>query len=122
MFSLQRRVSNPLQALCRIPGRSQLCHSIPRSDRTSNHVRDLAVRYPRTKFVSIVGNKCIADLPDSRIPMLIIYRKGEIRNQLVAWGADRERRVEGMSAFSMPLLLFTRLRRTRDNPDAVWSD
>jgi hypothetical protein len=27
--------------------------------------------------------------------MLIIYRKGEIRNQLVAWGADRERQLEG---------------------------
>lgn len=31
--------------------------------------------------------------------MLIIYRKGEIRNQLVAWGADRERRLEGVLVF-----------------------
>ncbi|KAI6038413.1 thioredoxin-like protein [Pisolithus marmoratus] len=67
---------------------------IPRSDRTFEHVRTLAARYPHTKFVSIVGDKCIADLPDSRIPMLIIYRKGEVRNQLVAWGADREMRLE----------------------------
>ncbi|KAF8123753.1 thioredoxin-like protein [Boletus edulis] len=74
---------------------------IPRSDRTFNHLRDLAARYPRTKIVSIVGNKCIADLPDSRIPMLIIYRKGEIRNQLVAWGADRERRLEELEAILM---------------------
>ena len=28
--------------------------------------------------------------------MFIIYRKGEVLNQLVAWGADRERRIEGM--------------------------
>ncbi|KAN0075374.1 Thioredoxin-like fold [Tylopilus felleus] len=74
---------------------------IPRSDRTSDHVRELAARYPRTKFVSIVGNKCIADLPDSRIPMLIMYRKGEIRNQLIAWGADRERRLEELEATLM---------------------
>ncbi|KAF8558498.1 GTPase inhibitor [Imleria badia] len=74
---------------------------IPRSDRTFNHVRDLAARYPRTKFVSIVGNKCIADLPDTRIPMLIVYRKGEIKNQLVAWGADRERRLEELEAILM---------------------
>ncbi|KAI6097921.1 thioredoxin-like protein [Pisolithus croceorrhizus] len=67
---------------------------IPRSDRTFEHLRTLAARYPRTKFVSIVGNKCIPDLPDSRIPMLIIYRKGEIMNQLIAWGADREKRLE----------------------------
>ncbi|KAG6331264.1 hypothetical protein ID866_7828 [Astraeus odoratus] len=71
---------------------------LPRSDRTFVHVRTLAARYPRTKFVSIVGNKCIPDLPDSRIPMLIMYRKGEIRNQLVAWGADRERRLEELEA------------------------
>ncbi|KAJ8593993.1 hypothetical protein M405DRAFT_850305 [Rhizopogon salebrosus TDB-379] len=51
-----------------------------------------------TGFVSIVGNKCIADLPDSRIPMLIIYRKGEIRNQLIAWGVDRERQLEELEA------------------------
>ncbi|KAI6123249.1 thioredoxin-like protein [Pisolithus croceorrhizus] len=67
---------------------------IPRSGRTFEHLRTLAARYPRTKFVSIVGNKCIPDLPDSRIPMLIIYRKGEIMNQLIAWGADREKRLE----------------------------
>lgn len=71
---------------------------IPRSDRTFEHLRTLATRYPRTKFVSIVGDKCIADLPDSRIPMLIIYRKGEIRNQVVAWGTERERRLEELEA------------------------
>ncbi|KAG1869033.1 hypothetical protein DFJ58DRAFT_857410 [Suillus subalutaceus] len=71
---------------------------IPHSDRTSGHIQTLASRYPHSKFVSIVGNKCIADLPDSRIPMLIIYRKGEIRNQLIAWGADRERQLEELEA------------------------
>jgi hypothetical protein len=55
----------------------------------------LASRYPRSKFVSIVGDKCIPNLPDSRLPMIIVYRKGDIRNQVTAWGSDRERRVEG---------------------------
>lgn len=27
--------------------------------------------------------------------MIIVYRKGDIRNQIIAWGADRERRLEG---------------------------
>lgn len=27
--------------------------------------------------------------------MFIIYRKGDVINQIVAWGADRERKVEG---------------------------
>lgn len=69
--------------------------SLLRSDRAFEHVRILAQRHPRTKFVSIVGTKCIENLPDSRVPMFIIYRKGDIRNQIVAWGADRERRIEG---------------------------
>ena len=70
---------------------------IPRSDRTFQHVKTLAGKYPRTKFVSIVGDKCIPNLPDSRIPMFVVYRKGDIRNQVIAWGADRERRIEGES-------------------------
>lgn len=68
---------------------------LPRSDRAFQHIRTLAQRYTRTKFVSIVGEKCIPNLPDSRCPMIIVYRKGDIRNQIVAWGADRERRIEG---------------------------
>jgi hypothetical protein len=71
--------------------------SIPHSDRTFEHIRALATRHPRTKFVSIVGDKCIPNLPDTRIPMIIAYRKGDIRNQVVAWGADHERRIEGMA-------------------------
>ncbi len=27
--------------------------------------------------------------------MILVYRKGEIKQQLIAWGADRERRLEG---------------------------
>lgn len=69
--------------------------SIPRSERAFEHIRILAQKYPHTKFVSIVGDKCIPNLPDARLPMLIIYRKGEVLNQIVAWGGDRERRVEG---------------------------
>nr|GAT46767.1 predicted protein [Mycena chlorophos] len=68
--------------------------SIPRSDRAFGHVRTLAARHPRTKFVSIVGDKCIPNLPDSRVPMFIVYKKGEILNQVVSWGADRERTLD----------------------------
>ncbi|PFH52494.1 hypothetical protein AMATHDRAFT_74277 [Amanita thiersii Skay4041] len=71
---------------------------IPRSDHAFQHVRTLATRHPSTKFVSIVGDKCIPNLPDSRIPMFIVYRKGDIRNQIVAWGSDKERRIEELEA------------------------
>ncbi|EIN07869.1 thioredoxin-like protein [Punctularia strigosozonata HHB-11173 SS5] len=70
----------------------------PRSMRTMDHVRTLAERHPRTKFVSIVGDKCIPDLPESRQPMLIVYRRGDIIQQVVAWGADKDRRIEELEA------------------------
>lgn len=75
---------------------------LPRSERTFEHIRILAQRHPKTKFVSIVGDKCIPALPESRQPMLIIYRGGEVQNQIVAWGGDRERRLEGESDHGDP--------------------
>jgi len=71
---------------------------ILRSDRARAHVRLLATRHPRTKFVSIIGDKCIPNLPDSRVPMFIVYRKGEIVTQITAWGSDRERKLEELEA------------------------
>ncbi|GBE82765.1 thioredoxin-like protein [Sparassis crispa] len=71
---------------------------ILRSDSAVQHVRILAQRHPHTKFVSIVGDKCIANLPDARIPMFIIYRNGDVLNQIVAWGGDRERKIEELEA------------------------
>ena len=47
-----------------------------------------------------MGDKCIPDLPESRIPLIIVYRKGEIRHQIAAWGADKDRQPEGRSLFS----------------------
>ncbi|TFY53756.1 hypothetical protein EVJ58_g9270 [Rhodofomes roseus] len=79
---------------------------IPRSDVAFEHIRVLAQRYPDTKFVSIVGDKCIPNLPDTRIPMIIIYRNGDVINQIVAWGADRERIIEGLW---LPLLSYHHL-------------
>ena len=32
--------------------------------------------------------------------MIIAYRKGDIRHQIVAWGADRDRQPEGRTLFS----------------------
>ncbi|KAF8968312.1 thioredoxin-like protein [Flammula alnicola] len=85
---------------------------LPRSERAFEHIRTLAQRYTRTKFVSIVGDKCIPNLPDSRVPMIIVYRKGDIRNQIVAWGADKERRLEELEA----ILLVTGALDLPDRP------
>lgn len=105
MFPLQRRVwiSLSLKKTNIDIHVFNLFRRLPRSDLAFQHVRALAERYPRTKFVSIVGNKCIPDLPDARVPMILAYRKGDIKQQLVAWGADRERRIEGkVFLFALP--------------------
>ena len=96
---------------------------LPRSERTFEQVRTLAQRHPKTKFVSIVGDKCIPDLPESRQPMLIIYRDGEVQNQIVAWGGDRERRLEGEHGCTEPPTKFASLtgcRRTGGRAGTMW--
>ncbi|KAF8638802.1 hypothetical protein AX17_001861 [Amanita inopinata Kibby_2008] len=54
---------------------------IQRSDRTFQHVKTLAIRHPH-----------------ARAPMIIIYRGGDIRNQIIAWGSDKERQIEELEA------------------------
>ncbi|KAL0947550.1 hypothetical protein HGRIS_013645 [Hohenbuehelia grisea] len=70
---------------------------LPQCERAHDFVRVLAQRHPRTKFVSIIGDKCIPNLPDSRLPMFIIYRKGEVLTQLIAWSARRQGTIDGLS-------------------------
>lgn len=65
------------------------------SVRLAEQLRTLAARYPRTKFTSIVGDKCIPNYPDRMLPTLILYRNGEIKEQLVAWGTKQEGTLEG---------------------------
>jgi len=60
----------------------------PASERLFGYLRILSQRYPKTKFVSIVGDKCIPNCPDRNLPMMILYRYGGVIDTLVAWGAN----------------------------------
>ena len=51
---------------------------------------------PMNKITSIVGDKCTPRYPDQMLSTLILYRNGEIKEQLVAWGAKQERPPEGI--------------------------
>jgi len=64
--------------------------SHPASERAFDFIRTLAGRYPQTKFVSIVGDKCIPNYPDRNLPTLILYRNGKMVDNLVAWGANEK--------------------------------
>ncbi|KAG8746672.1 hypothetical protein FRC10_003976 [Ceratobasidium sp. 414] len=59
--------------------------------RLAGHLKTLATRYPSTKFVSIIGNKCIENYPDRHLPTLFFYRNGNPVSQVTAWGTDRPR-------------------------------
>jgi len=63
----------------------------PPSTLLLSQLRILAKKYPRTKFVSIIGNKCVEGYPDRLQPTLVLYRNGEVMAQVVSWGKDRPR-------------------------------
>ncbi|KAG9124727.1 hypothetical protein FRC07_010462 [Ceratobasidium sp. 392] len=63
--------------------------------RLTGHLKTLAARYPSTKFVSIIGNKCIENYPDRHLPTLFFYRNGNPVSQVTAWGTDRPRTLQG---------------------------
>jgi hypothetical protein len=60
--------------------------SQPASIRLQRILSSLATKFPRTKFVSIIGNQCIENYPDHALPTLIIYRNGDVTNQIVGAG------------------------------------
>ncbi|KAG8719793.1 hypothetical protein FRC08_001980 [Ceratobasidium sp. 394] len=70
--------------------------------RLTGHLKTLAARYPSTKFVSIIGNKCIENYPDRHLPTLFFYRNGNPVSQVTAWGTDRPRTLQGMNAITKP--------------------
>ena len=65
------------------------------SQLVSGYLVMLAAKHPGTKFVSIVGNQCIPNYPDRNLPTLLIYRRGEIRRQIV--GLRPEIGLDGMN-------------------------
>jgi hypothetical protein len=69
---------------------SHINYSHVSSERVFEYLRSLAPKYPQTKFVSIVGDKCIPNYPDRNLPTLILYRNSQMVENLVAWGANEK--------------------------------
>ncbi|KZV99117.1 thioredoxin-like protein [Exidia glandulosa HHB12029] len=66
------------------------------SDRLWPQIRTLARRHPRTKFVSIIGDKCIPNYPDVHLPTIFVYRKGDVTGQVTAWGAKVPKDIDAL--------------------------
>ena len=60
----------------------------------AGYLDTLAAKYPTTKFVSIVGDKCIPNYPDKNLPTMLIYRNGELHRQII--GLRPEIGLDGM--------------------------
>ncbi|KIJ44169.1 hypothetical protein M422DRAFT_208480 [Sphaerobolus stellatus SS14] len=92
------------------------------SIKLADQLKELARRHPQTKFVSIVGNKCIPNYADNLCPTLIIYRGGEVTRQTVAWGVDRERSIAELEAMLILSLAITSPPQPEDKSDDEISD
>jgi len=56
---------------------------LERSALTSKAISELAERHPDVKFVRMVSDQCIQGWPDSRVPSIIVYFNGEMKEQLI---------------------------------------
>ncbi|KAE8219661.1 hypothetical protein CF319_g6684 [Tilletia indica] len=61
----------------------------------AGYLDTIAGKNPATKFVSIVGDKCIPNYPDRNLPTLLIYRNGDLHRQIV--GLRPEIGLDGMN-------------------------
>ncbi|KAJ2493736.1 phosducin [Coemansia sp. RSA 2050] len=74
--------------------------SIPECKLMNKFLGELAQQYRATKFVKIISVECIHNYPDSNLPTLLVYGKGDMRGQLVRldrFGGMRSKRkdIEG---------------------------
>ncbi|KAB5594388.1 Phosducin-like protein [Ceratobasidium theobromae] len=93
--------------------------------RLTEHLKILAARYPSTKFVSIIGNKCIENYPDRHLPTLFFYRNGSPVSQVTAWGTDRPRTLQDIEGILRALAMIPEkppVQQPQSNPDSPDSD
>ncbi|VDM32184.1 unnamed protein product, partial [Hydatigera taeniaeformis] len=51
------------------------------------HLRTLAALYPAVKFLRGEASLCVPNFPDSNLPTIIVYYKGDVKAQYVGSGA-----------------------------------
>ncbi|KAK0520032.1 Proteolipid protein 2 [Tilletia horrida] len=75
----------------------------------------IAAKNPETKFVSIVGDKCIPNYPDRNLPTLLIYRNGDLHRQII--GLRPEIGLDGMNTKLADVELLLTAVGAIDRPD-----
>lgn len=49
----------------------------------NQHLRELAVKFPYTKFLKAIAQTCIPNFPERNLPSLFVYFEGEMKQQFV---------------------------------------
>ena len=57
--------------------------SVPLCKIMEQHLRELARKFPATKFLKSVSSVCIPNYPDKNLPTVFVYRDGDMKRQLV---------------------------------------
>lgn len=65
---------------------------VPSSRIINEHLKNLAIKFPFTKFIKSIATLCIPNFPLSQLPAIFVYHDGELKNKIV-----------GASAFGDPL-------------------
>lgn len=52
----------------------------------NNHLRQLAMKFPHTKFIKSLVQLCIPNFPESNLPAIFVYHEGELKKQIL--GSD----------------------------------
>jgi len=56
---------------------------IPLCTLLNQHLSQLSVKFPATKFLKSISTTCIPNYPDRNLPSILIYFEGDIKEQLV---------------------------------------
>ena len=64
----------------------------------------VALKFKATKFVKIESTKCIANYPDKNVPTLLLYKDGDLRQQMLGLANMGGRLVSSES--NMKVVLF----------------
>jgi hypothetical protein len=56
---------------------------IPLCTLLNQHLSQLSVKFPATKFLKSISTTCIPNYPDSNLPSVLIYFEGDLKEQLV---------------------------------------
>jgi len=56
---------------------------IPLCTLLNDHLRQMALKYPETKFLKSISTVCIQNYPDKNVPTIFIYNNGDMKHQLI---------------------------------------